>query len=116
MPRYSAVRNQMVRGNEGTYLYAANGAITIADGVHAITKSSAAAMTLAAPAAGDEGTEITITGRTAFAHTVTLTEGLGGKGSAFDVMTFAAVGDTITLVADNLHWVPKAAPYGVVVS
>src|SRR4051794_33595157 len=108
MARYSSLRNQMVRGNEGTYLYPANGAITIADGVHAITKTSAAAMTLAAPAAGDEGTLITITGRTAFAHTVTLTEGLGGKGAAFDVMTFAAVGDSITLLADNLHWVPIA--------
>lgn len=116
MARYSATRNQMVRGNEGTYLYPANGAIAIADGVHAITKTSAAAMTLAAPAAGDEGTEITITARTAFAHTVTITEGIGGKGAAFDVMTFAAVGDTITLIADNLHWVPKAAPYGVTIA
>lgn len=116
MARYSAVRNQMVRGNDGTYTYGANGAITIADGVHAITKGSAAAMTLAPPTAGDEGTQITITARTAFAHTVTLTEGLGGKGAAFDVMTFAAVGDTITLLADNLHWVPMGAPYGVVIS
>ncbi len=116
MPRYSALRNQMVRGNEGTYTYAANGAITIADGVHAITKGSAAAMTLAPPTAGDEGTELTIVGRTAFAHTVVLTEGLGGKGAAFDTMTFAAVGDNITLLADNLHWVPKGAPYGVVIS
>lgn len=116
MARYSANRNQMVRGNEGTYDYAANGAITIADGVHRITKGSAAAMTLAPPTAADEGTEMTITGNTAFAHTVTLTEGLGGKGAAFDVMTFAAVGDTIRLLAANLHWVPVAAPYGVVIS
>lgn len=116
MARYSALRNQMVRGNEGTYDYAANGAITIADGLHRITKGSAAVMTLAPPTAGDEGTEITITGTTAFAHTVTITEGLGGKGAAFDVMTYAAVGDTISLIAVNLHWVPKAAPYGVVIS
>lgn len=116
MARYSALRNQMVRGNEGTYTYAANGAITIADGVHALTKGSAAAMTLAAPTAGDEGTELTITARTAFAHTVTITEGIGGKGASFDVLTFAAVGDSITLMAVNLHWVPKAAPYGVVIS
>lgn len=116
MPRYSAVRNQMVRGNEGTYLYPANGAIAIADGVHAITKGSAAAMTLAPPTAGDEGTQLTIVARTAFAHTVTLTEGLGGKGAAFDLMTFAAVGDSITLIADNLHWVPMGAPYGVVIT
>lgn len=116
MARYSALRNQMVRGHEGTYTYAANGAIAINDGIHAITKTSAAAMTLAAPAAGDEGTQITITARTAFAHTVTITEGIGGKGASFDVITFAAVGDTITLIADNLHWVPMGAPYGATIA
>lgn len=119
MSRYSASRNRMVPerpGGDSSLQYAANGAIAIADGVHAITKGSAAAMTLAPPAATDEGMEITITAWTAFAHTVTLTEGLGGKGAAFDVMTFAAVGDSIRLLAQNLHWVPVAAPYGVVIS
>lgn len=119
MPRYSASRNRYVAerpGGDTATLYAANGAITVADGVHAITKGSAAAMTLAPPTVNDEGMEITITARTAFAHTVTITEGLGGKGAAFDVMTFAAVGDSIRLLADNLHWVPVAAPYGVVIS
>jgi hypothetical protein len=116
-PRYDATRNQMVRGDsDADVAYAANGAITISDGVHAITKGSAAAMTLAPPAAADEGIRLIITARTAFAHTVTLTEGLGGKGAAFDVMTFAAVGDTIELLADNAHWVPVSAPYGVVIS
>lgn len=109
--RYSALRNQMVRSSD-VALYAANGAIAINDGVAAITKGSAAAMTLAAPAAGDEGTVLTIVGRTAFAHTVTITEGIGGKGASFDVITFAAVGDSITLLADNLHWVPVGS-YGV---
>ena len=120
MPRYNATRNQFVPatpGSEaGATLYAASGAIAIGDGVHAITKTSAAAMTLAPPTAADEGTRMIITARTAFAHTVTITEGLGGKGAAFDVMTFAAVGDTIELLADNLHWVPTSAPYGVVIS
>jgi hypothetical protein len=119
MGRYSPARNRMVPERAGGDLalqYAANGAIAVADGVHAITKGSAAAMTLAPPAAADEGMEITITARTAFAHTVVITEGLGGKGAAFDTMTFAAVGDTIRLLADNLHWVPVAAPYGVVIS
>jgi len=116
-PRYDAARNMMVRGDtDADVAYAANGAITIADGVHAITKGSAAAMTLAPPTASDEGIRLTIVSRTAFAHTVTLTEGLGGKGASFDVMTFAAVGDCIQLLADNLHWVPLGAPYGVVIS
>jgi hypothetical protein len=118
-PRYDATKNQFVRtpqDGSGATLYAANGAIAITDGVHAITKGSAAAMTLAPPTAADEGTRLIITARTAFAHTVTITEGLGGKGGSFDVMTFAAVGDSIHLLADNLHWVPAAAPYGVVIS
>ena len=118
-PRYNPATNSFVApagaGVPAT-LYAANGAIAITDGVHAITKTSAAAMTLAPPAAGDEGTRLVITARTAFAHTVVITEGIGGKGGSFDTLTFAAVGDSIHLVADNLHWVPTAAPYGVVVS
>jgi len=119
MPRYNAALNRFLydlAAEVPAALYAANGAIAIANGVHAITKGSAAAMTLAPPAAADEGTRITITARTAFAHTVTITEGLGGKGGSFDLMTFAAVGDSITLLADNLHWVPTGAPYGVVIS
>ena len=120
MPRFNAAKNKFVQASpgseDGATLYAANGAITIADGVHAITKGSAAAMTLAPPAAADEGIKLLIVGRTAFAHTVTITEGLGGKGASFDVMTFAAVGDSIELLADNLHWVPTSAPYGVVIS
>ena len=119
MPRYSASRNQYVHSGssgETASLYAANGAIAHVDGVHAITKTSAAAMTLAPPVAADEGMRIVITARTAFAHTVTITEGIGGKGAAFDVITFAAVGDTIELLADNLHWVPVGAGYGVTIA
>jgi hypothetical protein len=116
-PRYDPARNMMIRGDsDADVAYAANGAIAIRHGVHAITKSSAAAMTLAPPTAADDGIEVTITARTAFAHTVTITEGLGGKGTNFDTLTFAAVGDTIRLLADNQHWVPVSAPYGVVVS
>ncbi len=73
-------------------------------------------MTLAAPTAADEGVRLVIIARTAFAHTVTIAAGVGGKGAAFDVLTFAAVGDCIELVADNLVWVPVGAPYGVVIS
>lgn len=113
--RYNPTKNQMVRGDDVTD-YAANGAITPQDGVATISKGSAAAMTLAPPAAGDDGMLLTITARTAFAHTVTITEGLGGKGASFDVITFAAVGDTITLRAVNAHWVPAGAPYGAVIS
>ena len=113
--RYNPTTNKMVRGDElSTYL--ANGAITVQDGVAVISKTSAAAMTLAPPGAGDEGMLLTITAGTAFAHTVTITEGIGGKGASFDVITFAAVGDSITLRAVNLHWVPIGAPYGATIA
>lgn len=116
-PRYDAARNQYIRGDSGDSdtVYTANGAISHADGVHAIAKTSAAAMTLSAPSAGEEGMRLTITGRTAFAHTVTVAGGLGGN-AADDVITFAKVGDSIELLADNLFWVPTGAGYGVVVS
>jgi hypothetical protein len=98
-------------------VYTANGAIAHINGVHAIAKTgSLAAMTLTPPTADEEGMKLIITSRTAFAHTVTITEGIGGKGAAFDTLTFAAVGDTIELLADNLHWVPTGAPYGVVIA
>ena len=119
MPRYDSVRNQYLSGAGGdasVATYAANGAIVPGGSVHAITKTSAAAMTLAPPAAADDGLAIRIVARTAFAHTVTITEGLGGRGGAFVKMTFAAVGDCIELLADNAHWVPISTPFGVVIS
>lgn len=119
MPRYDSVRNQYVTGAGGdaaTALYAANGAIVPGGSVHAITKTSAAAMTLAPPAASDDGLTLRITARTAFAHTVTITEGLGGRGGAFVKLTFANVGDCIELMADNAHWIALSTPNGVVIS
>jgi hypothetical protein len=116
-PRYSATRNQFIPagpGGDSATLYAANGAIAVADGTHALTKTSAAVMTLAAPSAADDGMRIVITARTAFAHAVTVTGGLGGN-AADDVLTFAKVGDTIELLADNAKWVPLGV-YGVVIS
>lgn len=116
---YDATRNAYVfgPGPDDDSIYTANGPIVPRAGVHAIAKTgSAAAMTLAPPTADMEGMRMIIVARTAFAHTVTYTEGLGGKGSAFDVFTFAAVGDSIELLADNLHWIPTGAPYGVTVA
>lgn len=115
--RYSGTLNRYVAGNDpaADTAYTANGAIAIAEGVHAIAKTSAAVMTLAAPAAADEGMRMIITARTAFAHTVTVAGGLGGN-AADDVITFAKVGDSIELLADNLLWRPVSAPYGAVIS
>lgn len=119
MPRYNASRNQFVPatpGSEGgATIYLANGAITIGDGTHRISKTSAAAMTLAAPTAADDGMRMFLVAGTAFAHTVTVTGGLGGN-AADDVITFAKVGDSIEVIADNTKWCPVGAGYGVVIS
>jgi hypothetical protein len=118
MPRYDSGRNQYVTGaggDAGVALYPANGAIVPGGSVHAITKTSAAALTLPPPGAGDDGLRLVIIARTAFAHTVVITEGTGGKGAAFDTLTFAAVGDCIELIADNQHWAVLATN-GVVIS
>ena len=86
--------------------YAANGALTIANGTHNITKSaSAGVMTLAAPSAGEEGIRMLITTETAQAHTVTVTAGFNGAGSGADVATFGgAVGDCMEIIAINGKW------------
>ncbi|MEP7304209.1 MAG: hypothetical protein ABJA98_01700 [Acidobacteriota bacterium] len=115
MPRWNSTTNQYVRG-EDLALYLVDGPIAVVDGVHELAKPSAGAFTLAPPAAGDDAMLLTLTAKTAFAHTVTITEGIGGKGAAFDVITFAAVGDTISLRAVNQHWVPVGAPYGAVIA
>jgi hypothetical protein len=116
-PRYDAVRNQYVYGFDADSDVAnlIDGAVTHAEGVHAITKASVAALTLSAPTAAEEGMRLSIVSRTAFAHVVTVAGGLGGN-AADDVLTFAKVGDNIPLLADNLRWVPDGAPYGVVIS
>lgn len=88
-----------------------NGAITIADGIVLLTKGSAAAITLAAPTAGQAGTEICIVAGSAFAHVVTATDLLddGITGGPKDLATFGAfVGASLTLVALQLRWAVKA--------
>jgi hypothetical protein len=81
-----------------TYSYSADGAITIAPGLHLITKATAAAMTLADPPVDRAGIVLTIASATAAAHTVTMaTSPLGGTETVY---TFAnVVGHTKTLVS-----------------
>lgn len=85
--------------------YAVNGALAIAHGTAKLTKAGVNAMTLASPAAGDEGIVMLITAQTANAHTVTCTAGFNNAGAAGDVATFGgAIGDCMEIVAINAIW------------
>lgn len=85
----------------------ADGAIAIVSQTAKITKAGVAALTLAAPTAGQEGTHITVISDSANAHVITAT-GLindGVTGGAKNTATFAAfAGAAIELVAINLKW------------
>lgn len=90
-------------------IYTADGAISVATQRAVISKAgSAAAMTLAAPTAAQNGLTIILTSGTAFAHVITAT-GLiddGVTGGAKNSITLGAfVGATATIYAYNLHWV-----------
>jgi len=85
-----------------TQVMSADGAITIPCGIVVITKSSACAMTLAAPAY--DGQYLMITANTAHAHTLDLaTTGING-GNA-DVGTFtSAVANYVCIVSYGGNW------------
>ncbi|MEM6280586.1 MAG: hypothetical protein AAF787_00215 [Chloroflexota bacterium] len=85
-----------------------DGAVTIKSGIVAITKAGVAALTLAAPTAGDDdGKVLVIDSHTANAHTLTVAGGLRGAGAGADVGTFGgAIGDGVTLYAYNGAWYP----------
>jgi hypothetical protein len=97
---------------EPVSLASADGAIAAKGGVVAITKGSAAVLTLAAPVSGDQasggddGRTLTIYSETAFAHTVTQTSpGFNNNGAASDVGTFgAAKGNGLCLIARGGAW------------
>jgi hypothetical protein len=76
----------------------------LSGGMVFITKGSAAALTLAVPTV-QNGARLVIISTTAFAHTVTVTGGLGGAGTGADVGTFGgAIGDGVVLVSYNGTW------------
>jgi hypothetical protein len=102
------LRAQLDPTQLATTVQTADGAITTTSGLKVISKTSAAAMTLAAPTAGsDDGTQVVITAGTAYAHVVTAT-GLihdGVTGGAKSAWTSAAfVGSSIHLIAYNAKW------------
>jgi hypothetical protein len=85
----------------------AAGAVIKQPGLITIGGASATAATLVAPVSGGEGTgddgmEIEVSCITAHAHT--LTTPANTINSAFDTVTFAAIGDAITLQAHGGIW------------
>lgn len=86
-------------------VHATDGAISPVAGEAVLTKGSAGAYTLAAPAT--DGMRLCITAGSAFAHVVTATDLIqdGVTGGAKDTMTFGAfVGSSIDLLAYNGKW------------
>lgn len=84
-----------------------DGAITIANSFVVLTKGSAAAITLAAPSAGQAGTRITVSAGSSWAHVITATSLVedGVTGIPHTTCTFGAfIGATITFIAYNLLW------------
>lgn len=87
--------------------YTADGAIAVEGGVHVISKTSAAAMTLAAPTAAQDGLTLTIVAGTSFAHVITGTNlfWAGETGGPFNKITTAAfIGSAATIVAVGGLW------------
>jgi ribosomal protein L30E len=88
-------------------VYTANGAIGLTSGVHAIEKTSAAAMTVAAPATTQDGERLHIISNTDFAHVITFTGStlLDGTTGANQTVTMTAFkGSSIVVVARNAKW------------
>lgn len=86
-------------------VYTGDGAIAVTPHTAVLTKGSAAAMTLAAPAT--DGARITIVAGTSFAHVTTGTNlfWAGETGGPFNKVTTAAfIGSSATLVGYNGLW------------
>lgn len=91
-------------------LVSADGALAITGSCTVIvTKVSACAMTLAAPATALNGVEVTLISTTAAAHTLTnTTPGFNDAGASGDVATWAAAkGNGMTIVAYGGKWYVK---------
>jgi len=97
----------------------ATDAIDISRGdVHVINRSGAVnATTLADPdSVKDEGRIVWIVNGTTQANTITITNGLGGSGSSYDVLTFTNVAAAnVTLRAYGGKWY-LTGQYGITVS
>ncbi|NLH78981.1 MAG: hypothetical protein GX465_18325, partial [Acidobacteria bacterium] len=112
IPALPDLTGYMTKALATTQTLTDDGAITIPTEMRKtciLDKATAIAATLADPAAGDEGKEITIISKTDAKHTVTFSTGLLGLGTSGDVATFGgAILDSITVRAQSSVWVPVA--------
>lgn len=91
--------------------YTADGAIALTAGVHTIAKTSAAAMTVAAPASIN-GTRLTIISNTDYAHVITFTGATlldGTTGANLTVTMTAFKGSAITVIAVGTIWLLQSS-------
>lgn len=112
-----ALRDQLDPTQLNVILYTADGAISKDSGLKILAKTSAAAMTLAAPTAAEEGQQLILTTGSAFAHVVTFTGGTLWDGTAGinSTWTAAAVqGSSLHIVAYNLQWYVVAFNLGTI--
>jgi hypothetical protein len=86
------------------YTYGAAGAITPAKGLHRLKAASAAAMTLVAPTADQEGDVLRLIAVAAQAYTVTLASGYFNATTNNKLTFGGAIGDVIDLIAINGSW------------
>ena len=92
-------------------VYTADGAILLTSGHHVIEKTSAAAMTVAAPS-GQDGERLVIVSNTDFAHVITFTGSTlldGTTGANLTVTLTAFKGSAITVVARGTKWLLENA-------
>lgn len=82
-----------------------DGAIAIEPKTVFLTKGSAAAITLAVPSSGLNGTILTVIAGSAQAHVITQgTVGFNAKGSSGTITFTAAIGNAVQLIAYEGNW------------
>ena len=95
--------------------YTTSTGIAIANGTAALDGAASLAMTLGTPTTpGQDGVVITITAETAHAHTVTTAGNKINGGSS--VITFANVGDSVSLVAVGGVWMVQSTSGTVLIA
>ena len=94
-----------------TTAYTADGAIALTSGIHVLEKTSAAAMTVAAPSYQD-GERLTIVSNSDFAHVITFTGSTlldGTTGANLTVTLTAFKGSNIVVVARGTKWLLESS-------